>query len=274
MVKRHLKKRLGSPGITNANWFSFLTQHRLNVLWVSYHQFCLFTFLLPSLVKDKETNKQTTTTKKNSLAYAKIGNISEFVTDSLNVAPSQRSPTLDYTPSLSNESLRYDGEKTKILDTYICTCYGNEKDLKPKIRPRLTPTRWTLQCGGKDCVGRFRKSHLALPKITAPRPAVPLPLPLSSSQPLVIMTRRGASPLCRQPLQDKHPLQLDRETALWTRRICIIQLTDRKLGWQSLCSIVSTLVGNTLVCKLTQWTIMAPSNLVQYRVSAAAMHAR
>lgn len=96
---------------------------------------------------------------KKSLEYAKIGNISEFVTDSLNMAPSQRSPTLDRTPSASNKSLRHDGEKPKISDTYICTLYGNEKELKPKIRPRLTPTRWALQRGGQDCVGSFRKSH-------------------------------------------------------------------------------------------------------------------
>lgn len=135
------------------------------------------------------------------------------------------------------------------------TAYANQVSLA-EWRPRL---RWELQ----------KKP----PRATAPRAAVPPPLP-SPSRALLIMTRRGASPLCRQPSQDKHPLQLDRETALWTRRICIIQLTERKRGWQSLRSIVSTLVGNPLVCKLTQWTIMAPSKLVQYRVSAAAVHAR
>lgn len=35
-------------------------------------------------------------------------------------------------------------------------------------------------------------------------------------------------------------------------------------------SIVPTLVGNPFVCKLTQWTIRAPSKLVRYHASAAA----
>lgn len=42
--------------------------------------------------------------------------------------------------------------------------------------------------------------------------------------------------------------------------ICITQTSDRKLGCHSLWAIVPALVGNSLVCKSTQWTITAPSD--------------